>query len=246
MPLFCDILFSMKQDLFTHDPKKGFTLIELIILASIIGILASAVLFSFSAAQKAGRDARRITDLQQVQQALQLYYFKCGIYPGLANCSGGNLFPGTNPPPITYNPAPKNWDELQFILKQARIGIDTLPFDPLEPVYNSSSLQNYQYFVQLGDVGQSGTQQGLYGKDTPLAQCYILSARLETNHRSLRDDLDTQHLLDLLIPTGNKSLSSKSLYPPVKTSPPVAQIVNCDDSLEPWMYCVGNSECFHD
>jgi len=53
---------------------KGFTLIELLVVIAIIGILSSVVLASLNSARKKGRDARRVSDLKQLQLALELYY----------------------------------------------------------------------------------------------------------------------------------------------------------------------------
>ena len=67
--------------------KKGFTLIEILIVVAIIAILASIVLIGLGPAQQSGRDARRLSDLHEIQNALELYYNKCGYYPGTANCA---------------------------------------------------------------------------------------------------------------------------------------------------------------
>jgi len=52
---------------------KGFTLIELLVVISIIGILASLVLASYSGAQKQTRDTQRKSDLSQYRNALESY-----------------------------------------------------------------------------------------------------------------------------------------------------------------------------
>ena len=54
--------------------RRGFTLIELLVVIAIIGILSSVVLASLNSAREKGRDARRISDLKQLQLALELYY----------------------------------------------------------------------------------------------------------------------------------------------------------------------------
>ncbi len=61
--------------------KKGFTLIELLVVISIIGLLSSVVLTSVNSARAKARDARRITDLKQIQTALEFYYDTNGSYP---------------------------------------------------------------------------------------------------------------------------------------------------------------------
>ncbi len=60
---------------------RGFTLIEILIVVAIIAILASVVLVGLGPTQQQGRDARRISDLREVQNALELYYNKYGTYP---------------------------------------------------------------------------------------------------------------------------------------------------------------------
>lgn len=53
--------------------SKGFTLIELLVVIAIIGILSSVVLASLNTARQKARDARRISDIKNVQLALELY-----------------------------------------------------------------------------------------------------------------------------------------------------------------------------
>lgn len=54
--------------------KKGFTLFELLVSISIIGIMTALAVLSFSSAQKKARDARRIEDMKNVQTAAEQYY----------------------------------------------------------------------------------------------------------------------------------------------------------------------------
>ena len=61
--------------------KSGFTLIELLVVISIIGILATTVMTSLNTARFKARDARRLSDIHQIQLALQLYYDSRGRYP---------------------------------------------------------------------------------------------------------------------------------------------------------------------
>ncbi|MEK7111926.1 MAG: type II secretion system protein [Patescibacteria group bacterium] len=60
----------------------GFTLVELLVVISVIGILASIVLVSFTGSQKQARDTQRKSDLRQYQLSLENYANKNnGLYP---------------------------------------------------------------------------------------------------------------------------------------------------------------------
>jgi len=64
------------------NQKFGFTLIELLVVISIIGILASLTLVSYSGAQKQTRDTQRKSDLNQYRNALENYAAaNNGLYP---------------------------------------------------------------------------------------------------------------------------------------------------------------------
>jgi prepilin-type N-terminal cleavage/methylation domain-containing protein len=54
--------------------KKGFTLLELLIVISIIGILVAVATASYSSSQKKARNSRRMTDMKNVQTAAEQYY----------------------------------------------------------------------------------------------------------------------------------------------------------------------------
>src|SRR3989344_1411048 len=61
--------------------SRGFTLIELLVVIAIIGLLASVVLASLNSARAKGRDAKRLSEVNQLQKALELYYDNFGYYP---------------------------------------------------------------------------------------------------------------------------------------------------------------------
>ena len=112
----------------TMTKSRGFTLIEILVVVAIIGILSSVILVGLGPTRARGRDARRIADLRQVQTGLELYFGKCGFYPGTATCTGSGAVPAGG------------WVGLQTALTSAGIGISNIPDDP------NSSL-NYFYGV---------------------------------------------------------------------------------------------------
>ena len=61
--------------------SRAFTLIELLVVIAIIGLLSSVVLASLDTARAKARDAKRFSDLEQVQVALEAYYADHGSYP---------------------------------------------------------------------------------------------------------------------------------------------------------------------
>jgi prepilin-type N-terminal cleavage/methylation domain-containing protein len=60
---------------------RAFTLVELLVVISIIGLLASIVLVSLDSTRKKGRDSKRIADLKQIQLALELYFDQNNAFP---------------------------------------------------------------------------------------------------------------------------------------------------------------------
>lgn len=77
--------------------KRGFTLIELIIVLAVIGILVVLVIAAFNPLTqlKKTRDARRKSDLRQIKTALALYYSVWGEYP---EDSSGSIVGCESPP----------------------------------------------------------------------------------------------------------------------------------------------------
>jgi len=65
---------------------KGFTLIELLVVIAVIGMLASIVLVSLGPVRKKARDARRMSDIRQVNLAMEMCYDDSA-------CTGAEKYP---------------------------------------------------------------------------------------------------------------------------------------------------------
>jgi prepilin-type N-terminal cleavage/methylation domain-containing protein len=60
---------------------RGFTLIELLVVIAIIGLLSTTILAAMGVAQKRSRDAKRVTDVKALQDALQLSVVDRPFFP---------------------------------------------------------------------------------------------------------------------------------------------------------------------
>jgi prepilin-type N-terminal cleavage/methylation domain-containing protein len=147
-------MFQVSSSNSKFQGRKGFTLIEILIVVAIIGLLTSVALVGLGAFRERGRDTRRIADLRETQNALELYYTKYQRYPALA---GGD-----------------SWESLKNSLIGGGIGVATISNDPLSPARTyrygvAPDGQNYVLAADLEDDGNPALKDdpdgNLYGVD---------------------------------------------------------------------------------
>lgn len=78
--------------------KKAFTLVEILVVVTIIALLASLAAVSYSQFVKQARDAKRTTDIEQIRAAIELYrnFDIAGAYPATLDFSGAGTIEDAN------------------------------------------------------------------------------------------------------------------------------------------------------
>lgn len=85
----------MMADMKNAFQRNGFTLIEILVVITIIGILSSILYASFGGARNEARNKSIQAELKEVQLALELYKAQYGRYPDApANPCGSNILGG--------------------------------------------------------------------------------------------------------------------------------------------------------
>lgn len=112
---------------------KGFTLIEILVVVTIIGLLTLTAVVTYTAFLKQSRDAKRKADLSQVSAALEMYRSNSDTYPV------GSV-----------------WATTLNILKTPVVYIQSLPSDPKSAIYSyyyTGSLSDYTLGAYLEGGG---------------------------------------------------------------------------------------------
>lgn len=119
--------------------RNGFTLLELLIVISIIAVLTGISIFSMQGARKQGRDGDRKSDLETIRSALELYRADCNKYP-----SGSGNAETVLGSPFTGSVGSCNTNTY----------LKTTPKDPSSVSYSySSGGTNYELCTTLEDPG---------------------------------------------------------------------------------------------
>jgi prepilin-type N-terminal cleavage/methylation domain-containing protein len=74
--------------------KTGFSLIELLVVISIIAILSAVLTANFMGMRERARDAQKIEDLNSLKNSLRMYYNDNQSYPTDKSIILGNEFSG--------------------------------------------------------------------------------------------------------------------------------------------------------
>lgn len=145
--------FAQKNTKFKFKTKKHlwFTLIELIIVVIVLAILATIAFVSFNSYSSRGRDSMRLTDINSLNKALELYNIRAAKYPDPTNIYTKVFY--------SWWTIFEQWSVWKSVYNILSVNINKNPLDPLdgtEYTYSTNTSRgSYQLKANLENKLQS-------------------------------------------------------------------------------------------
>jgi prepilin-type N-terminal cleavage/methylation domain-containing protein len=127
------------------NKNKAFTLVELLVVISIIGVLSSTIFATLNSSKAKARDAIRKSDLIQISKALDINYEKNNLYTSPEICGSDTSIGATL---CNINNATNDWDsgsDLRDLITDGLMA--SLPKDPI----NNGS---YHYVYEVWNANE--------------------------------------------------------------------------------------------
>lgn len=143
--------------------KQGMTLIEMLVVISIISIVVTIAVFTFTRTTETQKDETRLLALKNIQVALESYYNANGKYPSVPVSSAVLTGEGKNCRPVS---------SIQHLLQPY---LDTLPVDPEADNSNPQHEMHYKYSVNNNTDPQqyilaANVNKNNYNSDNPVLE----------------------------------------------------------------------------
>ena len=144
--------------------NRGFTLVEMLVVIAIIAILTGIIMTNLVGSKAKSRDAKRASDLAQIQLAIEQFFDRCGQYPSSLDTSAG----GVGICPDDANGSPITLGNF----------ISVIPVDP-------SSGDAYDYVTNHDSISQNYLQPTDYVLHTTFETTNSVSAQSVTTNLPL-------------------------------------------------------------
>lgn len=80
-------VFLLKHHTF-RTVRRGFTIVELLVVIVVIAVLAAISIVAYNGVQQRTRDSVRVSTLNKLTKAIEMYYIDNGRYPAIQDGSG--------------------------------------------------------------------------------------------------------------------------------------------------------------
>ena len=163
---------------------KGFTLIELLVVIAIIALLSSVVLASLNTARQKARNAGYVSQIEEYQKALALYYTDHGSYPIISSwaCIGTEY---TNSGGYCWNGGYTQTSSLSKAFQTALkpyINVSATPapthmtYGAMYSAISNGAMYNIIYILEGDQDCPKGTTYATYGSGSgTVTRCNIYS-----------------------------------------------------------------------
>lgn len=130
--------------------KKGFTLIEILVVIGIIAILAGVVLVAVSPGKqfKQARDTQRVANVNTILNAIGQ---NISDHQGLFFCGGNTVTLGNTWTELTSDTSGGGFNIAECLVPEY---LPKLPFDPSKGDYSDEDNFNLGYHVKVDDNGR--------------------------------------------------------------------------------------------
>jgi len=156
--------------------KKGFTLIEIMVVTAIIVVITTIAVITFGTVRENARDNERIADLQKIHVALGVYYARYGYYPKENATVWCDSSTGGKSSTSDCNGGGDDWNassDLRDLVTENII--QSLPLDPI----NTST---YFYHIEFDKAGQGSPACPNLGDNESCR--YVIQTLLENGEKA--------------------------------------------------------------